>query len=138
MAKYDKEGRCEIPDPTPVELPVGYEHPESLEAMIARMIRYESLRAEEAGLESFEEADDFDVSDDVVLVSEHQMTDMQEEYVHDRGERSGKGSRQDHKRSDREERVESETEEKKEKSSRKAVKKVVGQDERESGAVDEQ
>lgn len=126
MAKYDKQGRCEIPDPTPVELPVGYEHPESLEQMIARMIRFESARAEAEGLESFEEADDFDVSDDVVLVSDHQMTDMQEEYVHERPDRSQRGG----KGSVREERSGSEKEEKKEKSSRKTVKKVGGQTER--------
>lgn len=84
MAKYTEDNRSEIPDPTPVELPVGYEHPESLEAMIARMIRVEAHKSLGEGVESFEEADDFDVEDDGELVSEYQMNEMQEEYVHER------------------------------------------------------
>lgn len=80
MAKYTDDNRFEVPDSTPVELPVGCEHPESLEAMIARMIRVEAHKALGEGLESFDEADDFDVEDDGELVSEYQMKDMQEEY----------------------------------------------------------
>lgn len=71
--------KYEVPDKTPVEMPLGYERPESLESMIARMVRVHSQIAEKHGAESFEEADDFDTDDDVELVSPYQLTDMQEE-----------------------------------------------------------
>lgn len=80
MATYTKDNRLEIPDQTPVEMPLGYERPESLEQMIARMVRFQSDKAQRHGLESFEEADDFDVADsEGDLMSPYQMTDMQEE-----------------------------------------------------------
>jgi len=82
MAKYDRFHR-EIPDCTPVSLPVGYERPESLESMIARMVKIESLKAAKEGKESFEESDDFDITDEeeVKFTSDHQFTDMQEEEI---------------------------------------------------------
>ncbi|UOF80224.1 hypothetical protein [Microviridae sp.] len=70
-----------FPDPTPIELPIGYEAPESLAEMIARMIRAEDYRkmSEAAGVESFDEADDFEMEEDE-FKSEHEMSQMQEEY----------------------------------------------------------
>lgn len=54
----------EVPDPTPVGLPLGYQHPPSLEERIQRMIAVTlSRQAAHAGAESFEEANDFDVGD---------------------------------------------------------------------------
>lgn len=87
MATYTKDKRCEIPDNTPVEIPLGYKAPETLQEMIARMIRVENMQQMAAkGMETFEEADDFDVDDDADLVSEYQMLEMQEErpYVEER------------------------------------------------------
>lgn len=69
----------EVLDKTPVEMPLGYEKPESLESMIARMIRTTSIQAEKAGFETAEEADDFDDDDEGEMKSEYQFTDMQEE-----------------------------------------------------------
>lgn len=78
MAQYNAKHE-EVPDPTPVEMPVGYERPESLQDMIARMIRTTSMLAAKSGqFETFEEADDFDDTDDEVK-SPYQMTDMEEE-----------------------------------------------------------
>jgi len=78
MAIYNEKHQ-EIPDPTPVEMPLGYEKPESLESMIARMIRTTSnLAAKTNHVETFEESDDFD-DDDTDLKSPYQMTDMEEE-----------------------------------------------------------
>ncbi|UOF77153.1 hypothetical protein [Microviridae sp.] len=70
-----------FPDQTPVELPLGYEAPESLAEMIARMIRAEDFRkmSDAAGVESFEESDDFEMEEDE-FKSEHEMSMMQEEY----------------------------------------------------------
>lgn len=64
MAKYDAQGR-EIPDPTPVSVPGGFVRPLSIQEEIRRAIRGElSRQAAEDGLETFEEADDFDVDEE--------------------------------------------------------------------------
>lgn len=63
--KYDENGG-EIMDPTPIAPPIGYKKSLSIAEQIRQMIKSEKLRqeAEEAGYETFEEADDFDVDDD--------------------------------------------------------------------------
>lgn len=85
MAKYNEKGQ-EIPDPTPVSIPLGYGHPESLESIIARMVGVQiSKQAAARGFETFEEADDFDVNDEEVdPLSSHEMTSMEEEVPRDR------------------------------------------------------
>jgi len=101
MAVYTEGNHKEIPNKVPVSLPLGYERPEPLESMIARMVRIHSGAAEKQGLETFEEADDFDVmSEEGEMVSPYQMTDMQEEHPY--GAPSGNGS--PHKPSDRKDR----------------------------------
>lgn len=60
---FDSQGR-EIPDPTPVDIPVDCEQPESLESMMMRMINVASRRASRDGLESVDEANDFEVEDE--------------------------------------------------------------------------
>lgn len=62
--KFDEEGR-ELMDPTPIAPPIGYRKSPSISEQIRTMIRSEKLRqeAEEAGYETFEEADDFEVGD---------------------------------------------------------------------------
>lgn len=71
----------EVPDPRPVAIPLGYETPESLQSMIARMVDVHSRLASKQGLESFEEADDFNIDgeDDSGLLSGYQLSQMQEE-----------------------------------------------------------
>lgn len=56
----------EVVDNTPMAPPVGYKHVPSMVDIIRAQIRAEKLRleAEEAGLETFDEADDFEVGDD--------------------------------------------------------------------------
>lgn len=58
----------ELPDPTPVAPPVGYIKQPSMIEQVRNMVRSEHLRlaALEAGQETFEEADDFDIPDDPV------------------------------------------------------------------------
>lgn len=82
MAKYNERNE-EIPDKTPVELPLGYEVPESLEQMMARMIRVHSMIAQNNGAESFEEADDFNTGESDDFVSDYEMKTMEEEFIHD-------------------------------------------------------
>lgn len=62
MARYN-ERHQEIPDPTPVAMPLNYKRPESLTEMMRRMIRQQMSEAAEAsGAESFEEANDFEIA----------------------------------------------------------------------------
>jgi len=66
MAQFDSMGR-QIPDPTPVEVPVQFRRPPSIQDEIKRFVRMElSARAQANQLETFEEADDFNVEDDDV------------------------------------------------------------------------
>lgn len=65
-ARLDPKG-AEIPDPTPVSIPVHLRKPESMDDRIRRIISHSiSKQAEAQGLESFEEADDFDIPDDPI------------------------------------------------------------------------
>lgn len=63
---HDKEGR-ELPDPTPVAPPVGYVKQKSMTEIIREQVRSHHLQAaaEAQGLETFEEAEDFDIGDDL-------------------------------------------------------------------------
>lgn len=56
----------EVLDPTPMAPPVGYKAAPSLADQIREMVRSERLARDlaEQGIETFEEADDFDVGDD--------------------------------------------------------------------------
>ena len=71
----------EVPDPTPVALPVGHHHPPTLREDMQRFIREEVSRhyQEAEGAGSFEEEDDFDVDDDDEFVSPYEMSEMIEE-----------------------------------------------------------
>lgn len=62
--RLDKEGR-EIPDPTPVELPVGFKRQETVAQMVARLVRKDvSEYAARHDMETFADADDFDLDDE--------------------------------------------------------------------------
>lgn len=66
MKKLTSDGQ-EIPDPTPVALPVGLKKSESMDERIRRILQHSiSAQAAKHGLETFEEADDFDIPDDPV------------------------------------------------------------------------
>lgn len=62
--RQDEEGR-EIPDSTPLELPLGMKRPDTLAEQVQRLVRRQlSDYAALHGHESFEEAEDFDVDED--------------------------------------------------------------------------
>lgn len=62
----DENGH-EIPDPRPLAMPSGFRRPETLAEQVQRLVRRQlSGAAEEAGYETFEEANDFDLADDPV------------------------------------------------------------------------
>lgn len=68
------------PDQTPLEIPLGYQIPETLESMIARMVHNEQVYRNPT-FENIDEADDFDCMDEEpILASKHEFTEMQEEH----------------------------------------------------------
>lgn len=77
MAKFNEAGQ-QIPDQTPLEVPVGFGVPTDLTELIRTLVRVESNRQAEQGGETFEESDDFDVEEDD-LHTPYQMKQMQEE-----------------------------------------------------------
>lgn len=72
--RHDSFGKEHL-DNTPVEVPLGYDRPETTEEIIARMIRADDFRraSERHGVESFEEANDFRVGDDYDPKSEYEL-----------------------------------------------------------------
>lgn len=62
-----------VPDPVPMAPPVGFRPQPSLPELIRQQVRLASLEAARNGDESFEEADDFDVGDDVELKSPYEL-----------------------------------------------------------------
>lgn len=78
--RYTKDFQAEIPDPTPVAVPVGFSAPESLEDMMRRLINTQNLQSASMGdFESEEEANDFDVPDGENPVSTLQHIAMVDE-----------------------------------------------------------
>lgn len=82
--KIKKKFGYEYPDPTPVEIPVELRKPETMDEKMRRIVREQiSVKAQESGLETFEEANDFDVDDgfeDDALFSPYELKDMLPEY----------------------------------------------------------
>lgn len=73
-------GRKEYPDPTPVEVPLGFKRPPTLQEEIQRIIRAQlSEHAQSRGFETFEEADDFNIDEDPDPLSPYEVTEMQQE-----------------------------------------------------------
>lgn len=73
IVKLDEKGH-EIPDPNPVAMPAGFKHPESLQNQIQRLVRGQiSEAADAAGFETFEDAEDFDVDDEIDVDSPYEM-----------------------------------------------------------------
>lgn len=66
VLSIDEQGLEKL-DPTPMEIPLNMRRPETSDERIRRIITHSlSVRAQEMGHESFEEADDFDIPDDPV------------------------------------------------------------------------
>lgn len=84
-SRLDERGH-EILDDTPVSLPLRFRRGENITQQVQRLVAGELSRmAENAGYESFEEANDFDVGDDYDPKSEHEIDTMQEDnYEQDR------------------------------------------------------
>lgn len=72
------EDGSEHPDPVPLAPPIGYVEQPNLWEQMRAMIRSEQLKqlAEAAGAETFEEADDFDVEDEIEPNSPYEMEEI--------------------------------------------------------------
>lgn len=83
VVKHHNVRGAEILDRTPVEIPLGYQRPETLEEKMRRMIAGElSRRAGALGRETLQEADDFDTGEEQdLLVSAYEdlMKPMRDE-----------------------------------------------------------
>jgi len=71
--KYDEWGR-ELPDPKPMAIPVEFKRAETQDERIRRILREDKLRvaANAVGVETPEEADDFEVGDDFEVASPYE------------------------------------------------------------------
>lgn len=66
----------EIPDPTPVVLPVGFKHPPTIQQMVQAAIRTQfDTYAREKGEETWEQANDFDTGEDEDMRSPYELSD---------------------------------------------------------------
>lgn len=76
MAKYNERGE-EMENKEPVEMPLKFKRPPSIHELIAQAVRTEAWAAkmEREGKETFEEANDFDVGDDVEPDSRYEVQD---------------------------------------------------------------
>lgn len=63
MSKFNDKGE-EIMDPTPIAVPLRFKQRSYYDQMREMIRREMSQAAQDRGLESFEEADDFDIGDD--------------------------------------------------------------------------
>lgn len=68
----------EIPDDVPMAPPIGYVRQKSMVEIIREQIRSAALAeaAEAAGAETFDEADDFDIPDDIEPFSAYEMEEI--------------------------------------------------------------
>lgn len=75
----------EYPDPTPMELPIGYERPLTLQEMLQKQIReVVSAQAAQVGLGTFEEENDFEPEDpDEIMLSGYEVHEY--EFVEEPG-----------------------------------------------------
>lgn len=80
----DERGRA-VCDPTPVEVPIRFRGlTDNLRDQVRRLVAEEmSRQAVAAGAESFDEADDFNVSDEDEYISPYELTEMQEEVLYE-------------------------------------------------------
>lgn len=70
----------EFPDPTPREVPLKLRQAPSLHELVARIVNDRlSAFAADHGLETPEEADDFDIDEEELDLSKYELTVMQEE-----------------------------------------------------------
>lgn len=75
MNNLDEKGR-EIPDPTPMEMPIGFSRPLTIQEQIRRMVQTEVSQAAAAhGAETWEESDDFATDDDIESQSPYELDD---------------------------------------------------------------
>lgn len=78
LNKLQKPDGSEVPDSVPMQPPLGYRRQPTMVEYIRDMVRSEQLRAaaEASEMESFEEADDFDVADEFEPISAYEFEEI--------------------------------------------------------------
>lgn len=77
-SRLDADGN-EVLDQTPVALPVRFKRPQSLLDQMRAVVHEMSLRAQEFDVETWEEANDFEVGDDFEFTSQYEVDDVHDE-----------------------------------------------------------
>jgi len=76
----------EVPGDHTVAIPIRFRTAETISSQVQRLVQYEvSLYAEANGYETFDEADDFEVEDDIFPTSQHEMSQEVEDYDRNQG-----------------------------------------------------
>lgn len=86
MAQYTEGFKFQIPDPTPVEIPLRLKYQQTADEKIAAAVTAElSFRSDQHGMESLEQANDFEVEDPEEWdpTSQYEITEMHEDYLDD-------------------------------------------------------
>lgn len=77
IKRHNSSRAREVLDSTPITIPVNLRRSESMDERIARIVQHSvSKQAADQGLETFEEADDFDIPDDPLDPSSPWETDF--------------------------------------------------------------
>jgi hypothetical protein len=89
-SKLTKDG-AEILDPRPMEMPVGFEKPDSIQEIIRKLITDPAIRndLDQAGIETFDEADDFEIEDDEPISPHEDNFDPQHILARDQETKAG-------------------------------------------------
>lgn len=88
-ASQDPTTHYQPADPTPMAIPIGAKRPERLQDQIARLVRNHDIQRTlaAAGMETFQDADDFDIEDDPIDPTTPYESDFDHANIHamDRG-----------------------------------------------------
>ncbi len=80
IRKQPRDYHKEYLDPTPIEIPVGFQKAEPLRDSIKRMVKEEfSVAAERSDMETFEEADDFENEEEDEFLTPYTVMEMTDE-----------------------------------------------------------
>ncbi len=94
--KQERNPNKEYLDPTPIEIPVGFHVSESLRDSIKRMVQQEfSEAAHNSEMETFEEADDFEMEESDEFLTPYSVLDMEEEAIGEKEDLGEKASQDD-------------------------------------------
>lgn len=82
VSVYTEDNRFELPNPIPKVIPTELDRPLTIQEQIQRIVRINiSRQAEKNEMESWDEANDFDIPDETEMSSPYEYSEMQEEFI---------------------------------------------------------